>query len=242
MNNAGKCAGPPGWLSAPGRLYPRGRLTPGRLPSPGAGTLLPSSRHTPPPGPAPSGRHPPARTLAPPGLAPTRVPASLLRGRRLLGRVTGARTSPSGPPSSPPAPAGAPGLPAGHRAPRGCAGPIAGPAGTGLAASPGQAGGCGDNRTGGAGVCARRGTRLCARSALGYPPQSPWEICCDFVSESLLFGEVVLFCRIFSPRQTQPLSPSVNFPGFFLGGNWAGERDGMRREQILKKRRSTVNH
>lgn len=98
MNNAGKCAGPPGWLSAPGRLYPRGRLTPGRVPSPGAGTLLPSSRHTPPPGPAPSGRHPPARTLAPPGLAPTRVPASLLRGRRLLGRVTGARTSLPAPP------------------------------------------------------------------------------------------------------------------------------------------------
>lgn len=63
-------------------------------------------------------------------------------------------------------------------------------------------------------------------------PQSPWEICCDFLWEVWSFGVVFFavgkkFCK---PKPF--LLSSVNFPEIFPGGNRGGERDWMKREEL----------
>lgn len=88
MNNAGKCAGPPGRVSASGHLFPGvGKCRAGFLPPapsfPRAG-ISHCQDITPYP------------ATAPTGLASPFFPASLLRGRQVLGHAAGAGTSAPG--------------------------------------------------------------------------------------------------------------------------------------------------
>lgn len=255
MSNAGKCAGPPGWLSASGRLFPgagkrrAGFLPPVPAPSfPRAGTPRLRGRYhwdgTPPPRP---------RTLrprtAPPGLAPPppRHPSCGAGSSWAVppGLALSSRHSPSrAGPVLLPAPAGAHWLPAGHRAPRDCPCPVARPAGMGTSSKPGRGGafrGQPHWEIGRAAPAEGRGSVPALPSDTLNPSQSPREFCCDFLSESVVWGEVMVFAEF--SLQGKPkafLLPSVNFPEFFLDVNWEGQRDRMRREQILKTRRSTV--
>lgn len=137
MNHAGKCAGPPGWVSASGHLFSGvGKRRPGFLPPapsfPRAGT----SHHQ---------DSTPYHGTAPPGLASPYSPALLLRGRRILGRAAGACTSPPG--TLRPGPALF--IPRSSRcsvAPRGCECPVACPAGK--ASRAGEVGCSGDTQAG----------------------------------------------------------------------------------------------